>query len=143
MGTLVGLGSTFNIVGWPSGIPIRIRQGEAITFLAYHAAGSQIITIEESIAGASKQTLAALETLYKGPNASGGPWTKIEQTASATYDNDDDATNDVVVFTIRADQLSPGYDSVEMTSVPFTQTHAWIHGLDRPTIPENLPSTIA
>ena len=108
------LGRIMNIVHEASGVHIYLRDGEAITFSCYEADGSQVLTLRESIAGASEQTLAVIAKIYRAPGI-GGTWTEVTQTAAATFDNDDNAS-DCVVFTVHASQLSDTFNCLELTT---------------------------
>lgn len=110
-----GLGRTFNVVAAASGVHIPMRSAKAISFISFLDAGTQSFTLKESKAGASEQNLAVIDHLYKGPGV-GGTWTKVTQAKAATFDLTTDAVNDCVVFTVRAAQLSDGFDSVEVTA---------------------------
>lgn len=135
------LGRLFNVIHEASGVHIPMKNCGGVTFVNFLAAGTQTITIKESVAGASEQNLAVITTVYKGPGV-GGTWTKVTQAAAATYDNSTDATNDCIVTHVAADQLSDGFDSVECTSGTGTCI-AIIHDLHTRRAPELMPSTIA
>ena len=137
-----GLGDVFNVIAVASGVHVPLQgRAEAISFLVYDAAGDQSLTLKESIAGASEQNLAVIDTIYEAPGV-GGTWTKTTQTAAATYAHSD-ATNDLISVTVYADQLSDLYDSLELT-VTGTGPVTWalLHGLNYKRKPENLPSNI-
>lgn len=138
----VGLGDVFNYIESASGVHIPLQgRAEAITFVcAQPGVGATIATLKESIAGASEQNLVVIDTVWKGPDV-GGSWTKVTQTAAATYDLADDTTNDSFMFTVYADQLSDTYDSLECT-VDVGVCHAIIHGLNYKRPGANLPSSI-
>lgn len=89
----------------------------AVSWVVYEDDGSQVVTLTEvdSTGTESEQNLAKIDRVHKGPGT-GGTWTKVTQTAAATYDLSDDGTNDAVVYTVTADELSAGYDSVQLTT---------------------------
>ena len=124
---LDGPGDLFGFVAVP-GLPINMRRAEAVSFVTFKAAGDQVVTVSESIDGASSQTLAVIDTAWKSPGV-GGTWTKVTQTASATFTHAD-ATNDCAVVTVRANELSAGYTCLEWTSTG-TANLAILHGLRR------------
>ena len=111
-----GLGYVFNVVPAASGLTIPMKDCGAVSFVTYEDDGSTILTLTEldSTGTNSEQALAAIARVHKGPGT-GGTWTKVTQTAASTYDLSDDTTNDAVVYTVLASQLSAGYDSVQMT----------------------------
>ena len=137
-----GLGDLFNVVAVASGVHIPLQgRAEAVSFLVYAAAGDQAVTLKESIAGASEQNLAVIDTIWEAPGT-GGTWTKTTQTAAATYTHSD-ATNDLIVITVYADQLSDTFDSLELTVTGTSPvTYALVHGLNYKRDPANLPSNI-
>lgn len=136
-----GLGRLFNVIHEASGVHIPLDNATGVTFFNFLAAGTQSVTLKESVAGASEQNLAVIDKVYKGPGV-GGTWTKVTQAAAATYDNSTDATNDCIAIYVGADQLSDGFDSVEMTSGTGTCI-AVIHDLVVQRDPANLSSSIA
>jgi hypothetical protein len=108
------LGRVGNVVPVASGVHIPLTDAGAVTWACFLDAGTQSITLKESIDGASEQNLAVIDRLYKGPGV-GGTWTLVTQTAAATFDLTTDATNDCFVFTVGAEQLSAGFNCLEVT----------------------------
>jgi hypothetical protein len=137
-----GLGNNHAYVAVASGVHIKLGHAQAVTFYCYEDDGSQIVTLKESIDGLSEQNLAVITTIHKGPGI-GGTWTKVTQNAAATYDNADDTVNDCISFTVRADQLSAGYNCVELTNDAGTGVSAVLHDLNAPRAAELLPSMVA
>lgn len=135
-----GLGRIFNVVHEASGVHIPLSHAQGVTFFNFLAAGTQTVTLKESIDGASEQNLAVITKIYKGPGI-GGTWTKVTQAAAATYDNSTDATNDCIAIYVGADQLSAGFNCVEMTSGTGTCV-AVIHDLHVQRDPANLVSSV-
>lgn len=138
----LGLGADFDVAGMAlSGVHIDMKNFEAVTFVVYSTAGDQGVTLKESVAGASEQNLAVIDTLYKRPGV-GGVWTEITQTAAATYTLAD-ATNDMLAFTVRATELSDTFDSLEVTTTGTSPvTMAITHGLAIARAPEKLASSV-
>lgn len=135
------LGRVFNVVAQASGVHIPLTNATGVTFVCFEDDGSQIVTLKESIDGGSEQNLAIIDKVYKGPGI-GGTWTKVTQAAAATYDNADDTTNDAVVVYVGADQLSDGYNCVELTNDGGNPVIAIIHDLTVQRAPENLASSV-
>lgn len=135
-----GLGRLFNVVHEATGVHIPMDAASGVTFINFLAAGTQSITLKESIAGASEQNLAVIERLYKAPGI-GGTWTLVTQSAAATYDHSTDATNDMIAIYVGANELSAGYDSLEMTSGTGTCV-AILHDLVIQRDPANLKSSV-
>jgi hypothetical protein len=122
-----GLGRVFNVVASASGVHIPLTDAKAISFVCYLDAGTQSVTLKESIDGASEANLAVIDRLYKGPGI-GGTWTLVTQAAAATFDLTTDATNDCFVLTVGAEQLSAGFNCLELTQSSGTCV-AIIHDL--------------
>jgi len=135
-----GLGRIFNVVHEASGVHIPLKGASGVTFFSFLAAGTQSVTLKESKAGASEQNLAVIDKIYKAPGI-GGTWTKVTQTAAATYDHSTDATNDMIAIYVDATQLSDTFDSVEMTAATGTCV-AVIHDLVVQRVPENLATNV-
>lgn len=135
-----GLGRVFNVVAAASGVHIPLAAGQAISFVSFLAAGTQTITLQESVDGASSQNLATITTLYKGPGI-GGTWTKVTQAAAATFNLTTDATNNSIVLTILADDLSDGFNCVKLTADSGILM-AIIHDLNVGRTPANLAKSV-
>lgn len=139
---MYGLGRVFNVIHEASGVHIPLKQGTAVSFVTFVAAGNQVATVKESINGASEQALDVDVYPHKGPGV-GGTWTAMAE-QDDTIDLGGDATNDCMVFTVRADQLSvnSGYNCVEVTVSTGTCV-AIIHDLTVQRKPANLASSLA
>lgn len=140
MSGMEGLGRLFNVVHEASGVHIPLDGASGVTFFNFLAAGTQSVTLKESIQGQSEQNLAVITKVYKGPGI-GGTWTKVTQNAAATYDNSTDATNDCIAIYVSADSLSEGFDCVELTSGTGTCV-AVIHDLKVQRDPARLVSSV-
>lgn len=140
MSGMEGLGSVFNVVPAASGVHIPLTDASAVSFVTFEDDGSTIITIKESINGASEQNLAVITRVHKGPGI-GGTWTLVSQSAAATFDLSDDTTNDAAVLTIRGEQLSAGFNCVEAT-VDGGICVAIVHHLLSKRDPAKLPSSV-
>lgn len=114
MSGMEGLGRVFNVIPAASGVHIPMKDAAAVSFVTYEDDGSTILTLKESIDGASEQNLAVITRFHKAPGV-GGTWTLVTQSAGATFDLADDTTNDAAVVTVRAAQLSDGYNCLEAT----------------------------
>lgn len=136
-----GLGRVFNVVYEASGLNISLKDCSGVTFLNFLDAGTQTMTLQETLPdGTGDQNLAVIDTIYKIPKG-GGTWSKVTQAAAATYDHSTDATNDVIAIYVGADQLSAGYQNVEMTAGTGTCV-AILHDLAVQRKPENLASVV-
>ena len=108
-----GLGRVFNVIPAASGVHIPLTHATAVSFVTFEDDGSTIATIKESIGGASEQALDCNVYPHKAPGV-GGTWTAMAE-QDDTLDLGDDTTNDCMVFTVDAAQLSAGFDCVEVT----------------------------
>jgi hypothetical protein len=135
-----GLGRVFNVVPAASGVHIPLTRAQAVSFVTYEDDGSTILTLKESIDGASEANLAVMTRYHKGPGV-GGTWTLVTQAAGATYDLADDTTNDATVVTVRGEQLSAGFNCVEAT-VDGGICVAIIHDLNEMRAPAKLPTSV-
>jgi hypothetical protein len=137
-----GLGRVFNVVPAASGVHIPLTNAQAVSFVTYEDDGSTIATIKESINGASEAALDCDVYPHKAPGI-GGTWTAMAE-QDDTLDlgvSGDDATNDAMVFTVGADQLSAGFNCVEVT-VDGGICIAIIHDLNAQRKPANLPRNV-
>lgn len=138
--TYEALGATFIPVAAASGKHITLRDAEAVTFISFLDAGTQTVTIQESKAGASAQNLAIIDHVHKSPGV-GGTWTKVTQAAANSFNLTTDATNDSFVFTVRARQLSEGFDSVVATANSGILI-AIVHDLSYQADPQKLTTVV-
>lgn len=134
-----GLGRVFNVIPAASGVHIPLAYAQAVSFVTYEDDGSTIATIKESVDGASEQALDCDVYPHKAPGI-GGTWTAMAE-QDDTLDLGDDTTNDAMVFTVNAEQLSAGFNCVEVT-VDGGICIAVLHDLAVQRKPANLPSNI-
>ncbi len=135
------LGASHNFIHEASGVHIKMKGADGVMFYNFLEAGTQTLTLKESNgAGANEANLVVMDVLWKSPGV-GGTWTKITQTASATYNHATDATNDCIGVYVSADSMSAGLDHLEMTSGTGTCI-AVIVGLAEQRTPANLASNI-
>ncbi|GIH23010.1 hypothetical protein Aph01nite_13200 [Acrocarpospora phusangensis] len=141
MASTEGLGRLFNVVPQANGVHIPLRGASGVTFVCFEDDGSQVVTLKESVNGLSEQNLAVISKVYKAPGV-GGTWTKVTQNAAATFDLADDTTNDAIAIYVGADQLSDGFDCVELTNDGGNPVIAIIHDLHSQRAPERLPRSV-
>ena len=134
-----GLGRVFNVVAAASGVHIPLTDAQAVSFVTYLDAGTQVATIKSSIGGASEAALDCNVYPHKAPGV-GGTWTAMAE-QDDTLDLSTDATNDMMVFTVGADQLPAGHNCVEVT-VGSGICVAIIHDLKVQRTPANLASSV-
>lgn len=134
-----GLGRVFNVVPAASGVHIPLKNASAISFVTYEDDGTTIATIKESVDGASEQALDCDVYPHKAPGI-GGTWTAMAE-QDDTLALGTDATNDCMVFTVNAEQLSDGFNCVEVT-VDGGICIAILHDLTVQRTPANLAKNV-
>jgi hypothetical protein len=141
-----GLGKDFNIIPVATGKHISLKNASGVTFVCYEDGGAQAITIKESIAGASEQALAVVKKLYASDGV-GSVWTRETTDANGdisggdgTLVKKDTTAFDCAAFYIGAEELSAGFDSVEVTIDGAGLCIAIVHGLKVQRAPQNLPA---
>jgi hypothetical protein len=151
-----GLGRVFNVIKTASGLDIPLTKAAAVTFVFGDAGtGAAIATVTQTDStGVNSEADLNIFTVsgvvgsngesraYVGPDV-GGTW--LEDGAAVftdnTFDLSDETTNDTGVFTVRAEQLSDGYDRVQVT-VDTGLCFAIIHDLAVQRKPGNLQSSL-
>lgn len=151
-----GLGRVVNVIKTASGLNIPLTKAGAVTFVFGDAGtGAAIATVTQTdstgvnaeidlniftvagVVGSNGESRA-----YVGPDV-GGTW--LENGAADftdnTFDLSDETTNDTGVFTVRAEQLSDGYDQVQVT-VDTGLCFAILHDLHVQRKPANLQSSL-
>jgi hypothetical protein len=98
------------------------------------------MTLKESVNGGSEQNLVIIDSGWKAPGV-GGTWTAVSQSALATYDHSTDATNDAFVFSVKSDELSDGFNCVELSMGSGT-VMAVLYDLHVKRYPANLASNV-
>lgn len=136
------LGRVFNVIPVASGLDIPVTRASAVTFVTFEDDGSTIITLTQtdSTGVESEANLTKITRVHKGPGV-GGTWTLVEQAAANTYDLADDTTNDAIVLTVNAEDLTAGYDQVQCT-VDGGICVAIIHDLREKRAGANLKSSL-
>jgi len=139
------LGAEGNVIAAASGVPIPLNRYGAATFISFLDAGTQTITLTQHTKDAAgspdtETALAAITRLHKGPGV-GGTWTEVTQTAANTFNLPTDATNDALVYTVKADELSDDNVFVECTADSGILI-AILHDPDERRDPESLASSI-
>lgn len=156
MHAMDGLGTVFNVIKTASGLDIPLSNAGAVTFVFGDAGtGAAIATVTQtdsrginSEADLNVFTVAGVEgsngvsRAYVGPDV-GGTWLQdgAADFTDNTFDLSDETTNDTGVFTVRATQLSDGYDQVQVT-VNTGLCTAIIHDLKVMRKPQNLKSSL-
>lgn len=143
-----GVGRVFNVVYSASGLDIPLTKASAVTFVSFLDAGTQALTFtqtdstgvnSEADLNIFNQDPASLGSRIHSIPAEGGTWGEEDDGADANTYTHADATNDTVAITVRAEQLSDGYDQVQCTAATGTCV-AVIHDMVVQRKPENLQS---
>ena len=146
-----GLGRVFNVIHAASGVDIPLTQGTAVTFVhAQGGTGTATLTLTQTDStgveaeadlnvGTGNDPANLGSRYYVGPD-SGGTWTAKAATSANVFTLGG-ATNDTGVVTVRAEQLSDGYDRVQATASAGTVV-AIIHDLLVQRKPSNLRSSL-
>lgn len=151
-----GLGRVINVIKTASGLNVPLTRAGSVTFVFGDAGvGAAIATVTQtdstgtnaeidlniftvgSTVGSNGESRA-----YVGPDV-GGTWTEngAADFTDNTFDLSDETTNDTGVFTVRAEQLSDGYDQVQVT-VDTGLCMAILHDLHVQRKPGNLRSSL-
>lgn len=146
--TADGLGRLFNVIHESSGLDVPLTKAAAVTFVSFLAAGTQTLTFTQTDSTGVNSEIALNifanddnrdSRAHVGPGV-GGTWTaKVE--ASDNTIAAGGATDDTLVVTVRAEQLSDGYDRVQCTTDGGTCV-AIIHDLLVQRKPTNLQSSL-
>lgn len=123
-----GLGRVFNVIATATGADVPLTRATCVTFIAADpGSGDQVLTFTQTdstgvlaeaplnifLAPTSEHPENLNSRIHAGPDIGGG-WVEKARTADAVFTNAD-TTNDTVVITVRAEQLSDGYDRVQCT----------------------------
>lgn len=149
-----GLGRVFNVIHEASGLDVPLTRASAVSFVSFLAAGTQTLTftqtdstgvnseIDLNIFTDSDTSLpdSGVSRIYAGPGVGGG-WVAKTTNDTNAFNLTTDATNDTAVITVRAEQLSNGYDQVQCTAGTGTCV-AIIHDLLIQRKPSNLTSSL-
>lgn len=151
-----GLGRVFNVVKTASTLDIPLTQASAVTFVfGDPGTGAAVATVTQTDStGTNAEADLNIFTVsgtvgsngesraYVGPDV-GGTWTENgdAEFTDNTFDLSDETTNDTGVFTVRAEQLSDGYDQVQV-SVDVGTCTAIVHDLLVQRKPGNLKSSV-
>lgn len=134
------------------GVPLCLRYWRAVTFVSFEDDGSTILTftqhptaVDGTADTGSEASLGIQIPALKVPGV-GGAATRIASTAAnwtsaGTLDLADDTVNDSLQITVRADQLSDGYEFIECSTdggIVIAILHAPRHKLPVDAIPSPL-----
>jgi len=112
----------FNLIplGVMTGKHINMENLQGVVFICYEDGGAQAIAIKESIDGASEQALTCLNEIWASSGV-GGAFTRETTDANGALSNSssmvkkDTTAFDQAVFYVAKQELSAGFNSVEVT----------------------------
>jgi len=151
-----GLGRVLNVIKTASTVNVPLTRATSVTYVfGDPGVGAAVATVTQTDSTGTNPeidlnifTVGGVEgsngesRAYVGSDA-GGTW--LENGAAVftdnTFDLSDEVANDTGVFTVRAEQLSNGYDQVQVTVDVGTCT-AIIHDLLVQRKPTNLQSSV-
>jgi hypothetical protein len=153
MHAMDALGAEFNVIHQASGLDVPLSNAGAVSFVSFLDAGTQTLTFTQTDSrGINSEIDLNVFTdsdtglpvngskIYAGPGI-GGTWTAKTTNDPNSFNLTTDATNDCVVITVRAAQLSDGYDRVQCTADSGTCV-AIITDLHIMRKPSNLKSSL-
>ena len=153
MHAMDALGAEFNVIHEASGLDVPLTQAGAVSFVSFLAAGTQTLTFTQTDStGVNSEIDLNIFTdsdtglpvngskIFAGPGV-GGTWVAKTTADPNAFDLTTDATNNCVVITVRATQLSDGYDRVQCTASAGTCV-AIITDLHVMRKPSNLKSSL-
>lgn len=136
------LGRLFNIIPTAEDVAVKMKDCSAVTFVCI-GGNNETFTLVESKAGASGQTLATLDHVYRNANAGGtAAWTRSSVlNAGAQVGVVTTVTaNPVAVFTVEDAELSDGFTHLEVQASSTGLVIAIPHDLTVQRAPQNLPA---
>jgi hypothetical protein len=145
MHAVPGLGSVFNVIHQASGVAVPLSNAGAVSFVSFLDAGTHTLAITQTdsrgINAEIDLNVATNCYAYVGPGV-GGTWTAVGSSDLSANDVDGaTASNDTYVITVRAAQLTDGYDSVKCTASAGTCV-ALVHDLHVMRKAANLKSSL-
>lgn len=136
-----GLGRVFNYGHTLDNVYVNLQPAGAVTFVGYLAAGDTFtLTEATSTGGAGAQVLATVTRYFTADPAGAGDWTVNTQAAASTVVTTGD---EVVLFTVRGEELSAGYTHVKVASTSTGTVSAILHDLNEMRTPSELPAVSA
>lgn len=145
--SMEGLGRLFNVIVKADNVHVPLTDGGAVTFVVFEDGGDNQATVQEGIDGSSAQDLDVVDAAYTSTGV-GGAWTRHTITTPDALIQKEDLGSlgdvpgsDCVVFTVRASQLSAGYNTVSC-NVDAGECVAILHDLTVQRAPQNLAALV-
>lgn len=135
------LGRLFNLCHTADNVYVSLANAGAVTFICQLDAGDTFtVTEATTLAGGSAAALATVTQYYTASKDGTGTWTKNIQAAASTVVT---ASAVVAVFTVRAEELSDGFDYIKCASTSTGTVMAVLHDLSVQRTPANLVAVSA
>jgi len=145
MQAMPGLGTVFNVIHEASGLDVPLSNAGAVSFVSFLDAGTHTLVLTQTDSRGINSEIdldVALNCYAHAGPAIGGTWTRIANASLSGNDVDGaTASDDTYVITVRAAQLSDGYDRVQCTPSAGTCV-ALIQDLHIMRKPSNLKSSL-
>lgn len=130
------IGRVFNLVHTADAVYVSLKDAGSVTFVGQLSAGDTFtVTEATAYAGTGAQTLSKITAFNTAAADGTGAWTTTTQAAASTAVTSD---SKVITITIRADQLSDGYNYVKCASTSTGTVMAIVHDLKVQRKPANL-----
>lgn len=137
------LGRLFNCSPAADGKWINLNKADGVEFLCYlSGAAGDTYTLQEAkdAAGTGAQNLVVIDTYYTNTGDGSDVWTERTQTKAATVVTAAAATQNAMVCSVEAPQLSDNYKFVKLTSTGAGTVNAVTRDLSTMRRPSNLPA---
>jgi hypothetical protein len=135
-----GLGRVFNVLPVADDVYVYLGDADAVTFVGVLAAGDTWTLTEATAQAGTGAAVLATMTHYHVSATNGAVWQELTQAAASTIVTT--ASQDVVVVTVSASELSAGFDWVKLTSTSTGTVVAILHDLKVQRKPQNLPALV-
>ena len=136
------LGRLFNVIPVGEDVAVKMKNCSAVTFVCV-GANAETFTLVESKAGASGQTLATLDHVYRNANSGGtAAWSRSSVLNAGAQVGVVTTTtaNPVAVFSVEDTELSDGFTHLEIQASASGTVVAIPHDLTVQRAPQNLPA---
>jgi hypothetical protein len=134
------LGRGGNVLAVADDVYVPLRDAEAVTFVGVLAAGDTWTLTEASDAAGTGAAALATMDHYSVQATVGAVWQDLTQTAASTIVTT--SSQDVVVVTVNAAELSAGMDFVKLASTSTGTVFAILHDLKVQRAPSKLAALV-
>lgn len=135
-----GLGRVFNVLAVADDTYVSLKDAEAVSFVCVLAAGDTWTLTEASDAAGTGAAVLATMDHYAVQATVGAVWQDLTQAAASTIVTT--ASQDGMVVTVNASELSDGKDWVKLTSTSTGTVVAILHDLKVQRTPSKLAALV-